>query len=154
MINGTYSILYLDIGEGFLPIGCLTSNGFSESVETLDSTNIENGGWKTYVLTNQEYSIDFSGVALNTLYNGGDTTKFSYDILKLIKRNRLLIDWKIQDNQGNIDNGKGYLTDLSSESNIDEFITFSATILGYGIPVSTNINPIDSGLESHLETLI
>ena len=90
MINGTNSILYLDIGQGFLPIGSLTANSFSESVETLDTTNVENGGWKTYVLTNQEYSIDFSGVAINTLYNGGDTSKFSYDIIKIIKRNQVL----------------------------------------------------------------
>jgi hypothetical protein len=154
MIDGTYSVLYLNIGEGFLPIGCLTSNGFSESIETLDSTNVENGGWKTYVLTNQEYNIEFSGIALNTIYNGGDTSKFSYDMLKIVKRNRLLIEWKIQDNNGNIDSGNGYITDLSSESNIDEFISFSGTVLGYGIPVSTNVNPLDAGLESHLETLI
>ena len=154
MINGTNSILYLDIGQGFLPVGSLTANSFSESVETLDTTNIESGGWKTYVLTNQEYSIDFSGVAINTLYNGGDTSKFSYDIIKIIKRNRILIDWKVQDNGGNIDSGKCYITDLSSESNIDEFISFNATLLGYGVPITTNINPMDSGLESHLETLI
>ena len=154
MIDGTYSVLYLDIGEGFLPIGCLTANSFSESVETLDTTNVENGGWKTYVLTNQEYSIDFSGVAINTLYNGGDATKFSYDIMKIIKRNRVLIDWKVQDSAGNVDSGKCYITDLSSESNIDEFISFNATLLGYGVPISTNIKPMDSGLESHLETLI
>ena len=140
MINGTYSILYLDIGQGFLPVGSLTSNSFSESVETLDKTNIENGGWKTYVLTNQEYTIDFSGIAINTLAVGGDTTKFSYDVIKIIKRSRVLIDWKVQDNIGNIDSGKCYITELSSENNIDEFISFNATLLGYGVPISTNIN--------------
>ena len=134
MIDGTYSILYLDIGQGFLPVGSLTANSFSETVETLDTTNIENGGWKTYVLTKQEYTINFSGVAINSLYAGGDNTKFSYDIIKTIKRNRTLIDWKVQDNAGNLDYGKCYITELSSESNIDEFISFNATLLGYGVP--------------------
>ena len=134
MIDGTYNILYLDIGQGFLPVGSLTANSFSETVETLDTTNIENGGWKTYVLTKQEYTINFSGVAINSLYAGGDNTKFSYDVIKIIKRNRTLIDWRVEDDAGNLDYGKCYITDLSSESNIDEFISFNATLLGYGVP--------------------
>ena len=142
MINGTNSILYLNIGQGFLPVGSLTANSFSESVETLDTTNIENQGWKTYVLTNQEYSIDFSGIAINTIYSGGDANKFSYYSLKSIKRNRTLIDWRVEDDAGNLDYGKCYITDLSSESNIDEFISFSATLLGYGLPISMNRRPI------------
>lgn len=151
MIDGTYSLLYIDVGNGYLPIGCLESNNFSEDVETLGSTTKDNNGWKTFVTTNQMYSLSFGGLAINTVFDNGDSTKFSYDMLKIIKRNRILIDWKTIDNAGFIDNGKGYITELNSDSNIGEFISFSATILGYGEPISTNESPLINGLESNLE---
>lgn len=135
MINGTYNTLLIDFGNGFFPIGMLTSNSFSEDVDTIDSTTRDNKGWKTQTLTNQSYSIDFSGIVINTLFNKGDFTKVSYDRLKDIKRNRQLIDWKIQDSELQfIESGKGQIISLSSESNIDEFITFSASMQGYGKP--------------------
>lgn len=135
MINGTYNILFIDFGSGFFPIGMLTSNSFSEDVDTIDSTTRDNAGWKTQTLTNQSYNIEFSGIVINTLFNGGDFTKISYDRLKEIKRNRQLVDWKIQDSELQfIESGKGQIISLSSESNIDEFITFSASMQGYGKP--------------------
>ena len=36
-----------------------------------------------------------------------------------------------------IDKGFGYITSLSKSADIDEFISFSANIEGYGIPYST-----------------
>lgn len=151
MINGTYSILFIDYGFGFFPIGCLTSNSFSEDVETLDSTTIDNQGWKTQVLTNQSYSIDFSGVVINTLI-GDDSDKVSYDRLKLIKRDRQLISWKIEDTEIR-DSGQGQIVSLSSEGNIDEFITFSATLQGYGKPFTNMIRipSIEDGIANSLE---
>ena len=135
MINGTYNILFIDFGSGFFPIGMLTSNSFSEDVDTIDSTTRDNAGWKTQTLTNQSYNIEFSGIVINTLFNGGNFTKISYDRLKEIKRNRQLVDWKIQDSELQfIESGKGQIISLSSESNIDEFITFSASMQGYGKP--------------------
>jgi len=138
MINGTYNILFIDFGSGFFPIGMLTSNSFSEDVDTIDSTTRDNAGWKTQTLTNQSYNIEFSGIVINTLFNLGDFDKISYDRLKEIKRNRQLIDWKIQDTELQfIESGKAQITSLSSESNIDEFITFSASLQGYGAPLSS-----------------
>ncbi len=154
-INSTYSILYLDFGNGFLPIGCLTQTSFTENVETLETTTKENNGWKTNVLTSQGFSLSFSGLSINTLYNGGDFTKYSYDVLKTLKRNRALVDYQIKNlNTGNIESGKCQITDLSGNYNLDEFESFEGTLLGYGQPTSTNENPIDTGLESQLETLI
>jgi len=154
MTNGIYSLLYLDIGEGFKPVACLTENGFSESIEMLNTTTRDNGGWKTSVPTMQSYNLSFSGIAINTIYSG-DTTKYSYDILKLIKRNKSLIDWKIANLiNGDVDYGKGYLINLDVTYAIDQFISFNGQIDGFGIPVSTNETPIDTGLESILEALI
>lgn len=137
-INGTNRILYIKWDDVFLPIGCLTSDSFEESVEMLDTTTRDNGGWKTSVPTNQSYSISFDGLLINTYFNGGDFNKISYDRLRVLKRNKTLIDWKIEDlDKTFVDTGKGYIVSLSDSSNIDEFITFNASIEGYGEPIST-----------------
>lgn len=137
-IKGTDRIVYIKWEDEFLPIGCLTSDSFDEDVEMLPTTTRDNNGWRTDVPTNQGYSISIDGLLINTNFNGGDFSKVSYDRLRVLKRSRTLIDWKIQDiNLTFVDSGKGYITNLSDSASIDEFITFNATILGYGEPTST-----------------
>jgi hypothetical protein len=137
MIDGTYSILYIKWGDEFLPIGCLTSDSFSEDIEMLDSTTRDNAGWRTSTPTNQSYNISFDGIVKNTNFNGGDFTKISLDRLRVLKRSRTLIEWKTQDNNLTfVDSGFGHITSLSKEASSDEFISFSANIEGYGAPYS------------------
>lgn len=129
-IEGTYRILYIDSGDGFgyLPIGCLTSHSFNEESDTLNTTTRDNEGWNTEVPTNQRYSISFDGFALSTSLSN---TQQTYYDLKTIKRNRTLVDWKIDED----DYGSGYITSLSDANNIDEFVTFNAQLVGYGKPL-------------------
>ena len=137
-INGSNRILYIKIDETYLPIGCLTSDSFSESVEMLTTTTRDNAGWATSTPTTQSYNISFDGLIINTFFNGGDFTKISLDKLRDLKRNRILIDWKSEDvDKVFVDSGQGYITELSDSANIDEFITFNASIVGYGKPIST-----------------
>ena len=68
MIDGGYSILYIKWVDEFLPIGCLTSDSFSEEIEMLETTTRDNGGWKTSTPTNQNYNISFDGI-FEKLYN-------------------------------------------------------------------------------------
>ena len=91
-INGSNRILYIKIDETYLPIGCLTSDSFSESVEMLTTTTRDNAGWATSTPTTQSYNISFDGLIINTFFNGGDFTKISLDKLRDLKRNRTLID--------------------------------------------------------------
>jgi TP901-1 family phage major tail protein len=133
MIDGTYSILYFDVGSGFFPVGNLVSNSFSEDIDTIDSTTRDNAGWKTQTLTNQSYKLDFNGIVSNV----ASASKINYKTIRDLKRNREIIDWKIQDNQSNIEQGRAQITSLSNEANIDEFVTFSASMQGYG-SLSTN----------------
>ncbi len=151
MINGTYSILFIDYGFGFYPIGCSTFNSLNEDVETLDSTTSDNKGWRTQVLTNQSYNIEFSGVVVNSL-TGVNNDKVSYDRLKIIKRDRQLINWKIE-NKYSIESGQGQILNLSTEDNIDEFVQFSASLKGYGKPFTTvaSVPSIEDGLSNSLE---
>ena len=137
-INGSYRLIYLKWEGEYLPIGCLTSDNFDESVEMLDTTTRDNAGWKTSVPTTQSYNISFEGLLINTNFTGGNFNKISYDRLRELKRSKTLIEWKMQDeNLTFIDTGFGYLTTLSDSSSVDEFITFNANIEGYGKPNST-----------------
>jgi len=130
-IEGTYKVLYLDLkdGEGFLPVGCLTSNSFSESLDMIDSTTRDNLGWKTSRPTNQEYNVSFDGLVLEDNISFINNTYFN---LTIAKRSRTLIDWKVND----ADYGSGYITSLSNENNIDENVGFSAEMIGYGEPIN------------------
>ena len=139
MIDGAYSILYIKWEEEFLPIGCLTSESFSEEAESLDTTTRDNAGWKTTTPTNQSYSISFEGLVKNTNFNGGDFSKISLDRLRVLKRSRTLIEWRTEDKDLTfVDSGFGHITSLSRSSTSDEFITFSANIEGYGAPASAS----------------
>ena len=125
--NGGYRILYIDSGAGYLPVGCLTSHSFSEESETLNTTTRDNGGWNTEVPTNQSYNISFDGLVLENL----SSTQQTYYDLKNIKRDRTLVDWRIDED----DYGSGYIVSLSDENAIDENVTFTAELVGYGEPI-------------------
>ena len=131
MIDGTYSIFYVKWGGSFLPIGALTSDGFSEEVEMLDTTTRDNKGWKTSTPTSQRYNISFEGLIENTNFNGGDSTKLSLDRLTVLKRNRIPIEWQSRDNNSiYVRYGFGYITSLTKSTSTNEFINFTCNIKG------------------------
>lgn len=137
MINGTDKLIYIKWDDEFLPIGCLTSDSFEESTQMLPTTTRDNAGWETDVPTTQAYNFSFDGLVINTNFNGGDFTKISYDRLEVLKRNRTLIEWKSQDSDlVFVKTGYGYITNLSENAGIDDFISFSASVKGYGKPIS------------------
>tara|TARA_R110000850_G_C9890456_1_gene458799 strand:- start:84 stop:545 length:462 start_codon:yes stop_codon:yes gene_type:complete len=139
MLDGTYTILYVKFEGSFLPIACLTSDSFSESTDMIDAMNMNSASYATSRPTNQGYNISFDGLIKNTFWIGADTTKVSLDRLRRLKRARTLIEWKTQDNNLTfIDSGFGYITSLSKNSNIDEFISFSGNIEGFGTPYSSS----------------
>lgn len=130
--KGTNTILYIKSSGVYYPIGCLTENSFSETIDTLDKANNETGGWKSIEVLNQGFEISFSAI-------WDESQTISYNEIKTLKRNRTLIEWKIADDLGQfVDYGSGYFTNIELNSSIDEFITFSGTILGYGVPTSTS----------------
>ena len=134
MIDGTYSIFYINWEGSSLPIGSLTSDSFSEDIEMLDSTTRDNLGWKTSTPTSQNYNISVDGLLVNTNFSGGDFTKISLDRLRVLKRNRTLVQWKVQ-KSGSIfleSSGFGYITSLSKSASTDEFISFNCEIEGFG----------------------
>ena len=110
---GDDRILYIKQQGSWFPVGCLTSNSFSESAEMLDTTTRDNAGWATSRPTVQSYSITFEGIQINTTMAGGTFTVYSYDKLKLLKRDRILLDWKTQGSLYPIvDYGKAYINEI------------------------------------------
>jgi len=138
--NGEDRILYVKVQGSWLPVGCLIGNTFSESAEMLPTTTRDNDGWSTSRPINQSYSIGFNGLQVNTTVDGGDFNEASYDRLKVLKRNKILLDWKIQGIVFPIvDYGKCYINELSEASNVDEFLSFSGSMVGFGLPKVTTL---------------
>lgn len=139
--KGEERILYIKISGDYIPIGCLSDNSFSESSETIDTTTRDNAGWSTSRPTMQNYSISFNGIQVNSTVAGGDFNVASYDRLKELKRDRQLLEWKIQgDTFPIVDYGKAYITEISEAAPVNELITFSGTLNGYGQPLMAAIS--------------
>jgi len=133
--NGSDQILYLVVGGIDCPIACLTDNGFSENVEMLETTTVDNNGWKTSRPLNQSFTISFSGVQIVT--DATTPTRYSLDTLRVLKRSRTRVEWKIATGAVFSESGEGYITELSETGTADGLLTFSGTIVGYGSPVDT-----------------
>jgi len=139
-INGEDRILYIKYNGVYMPVGCLTGNGITEDVEMIDTTTRDNKGWKTQKPLVQSYSVSFSGVQINTTVVGGNFGIASYDKLVTLKRNKLLLEWKLQGSKYPVvDYGFAHITTIESSENVGEFMSFSGTLQGFGIPLTTSL---------------
>lgn len=131
--NGTYKIISILVNSVYVPIGCLTSNSFSESSEMIDTTTRQNmNGWKTSIPTMQTYSISFSGLISTDNKEG---TILTFKDLRKLKRDKTKFSWRIKTHDpSKFDYGFGYINSISENADIDAFIDFSAEIQGYGQP--------------------
>lgn len=137
-IKGSESLLHIKKNDVYFPVGCLTSSPLSETVDMIGSTTRENEGWKTSLPTNQSYSIELSGLMVKDDYDSGNEI-LSYRELRAKKRNKELIEWKRTTLGGYyIDSGKAYITAISDSDEADGFITFSASLVGFGKPDESN----------------
>lgn len=138
--NGDDRILYVKVNGNWLPVGCLTGNSLSENSEMLATTTRDNNGWATSRPMMQSYSVSFEGLQLNTTVAGGNFSVASYDKLKQLKREKRLLDWKIQ---GTIfpvvDYGKAYITEISESAPAGDYLSFSGSMTGYGIPLTRSL---------------
>ena len=163
MVNGSEMVVLIEWDGEFLPIGCTTSDSFTESSTMLSTTTQDNEGWETSVPTNQKYSFTVDGLLINTHFNGGDFNKISHDRLTYLKRNRFRINWRSETlDKEFVSFGQGYINNLSNSASVNEYITFSASIEGYGKPTNTseksfnitdgNGNNITDGQNSNIVT--
>lgn len=142
-VNGEDRILFIKIDGVYMPIACLTSNGIEDNMNMIETTTRENEGWTTEKPLSQSYSVPFSGLQINSTVAGGVFNVASYDRLKKIKRNRIMIDWKIQGSvYPVVDYGKGFIDVLSSIESVGEFMSFSGNIRGYGKPLVQDLGGV------------
>ena len=138
--NGSDRILFIKVAGNWLPIGCLTDNSFDESAQFISTTTRDNQGWETSRPIMQSYSIGFNGLQLNTTISGGNFNVASYDKLKTLKRDKLLLDWKIEGViYPVVDYGQGYIASFSETNVIDEFMSFSSSLTGFGKPLMAQL---------------
>lgn len=134
--NGQDRILFLKLSGDWLPVGCLTDNSMEETSEFIDTTTRDNQGWSTSRPTLQSYSLSFNGLQMNTTVAGGNFMAASYDRLKQLKRDKMLLDWKIEGTVYPIvDYGKAYIGSLGEANVIDELMSFNGTMTGFGKPL-------------------
>lgn len=131
--SGTYSILYIQENGVYTPIGCLTNNDFEDSSEVIQTTTRDNlDGWSTSRPIKQSYIISFSGVIDITK----PIDKIGFRKIQTLKRDRTKINWRIENSKGDdVDYGEGYITNISKNDPLDDFIQFNGTITGYSKPL-------------------
>ena len=130
-ILGEEEILSIKTDEAYLPIGCLTSHAFAESVDMLDTTAQDDGGWETSIPLRQRADISFSGLVTKESVS---STMVTFVDLRNRKRRRVKVEWKISRADGFADYGEGYITNISESAEVESLITFDGAIKVYGSP--------------------
>jgi len=131
--KGDLRIFYIEWDGEYLPVGCLTSDSFSETSETLKTTTRGDGNWSYDIPVRQSYSISLQGLVKQTLIDEQNIESIDFNTIKQLKRTDSLIKWKLESALDiNISSGQGYITSISDTANVDDFISFNAEIKGYG----------------------
>jgi len=141
--------LYIRTGGAWKPLSCMTSNGLSETWNFAETVTACDPGVTRRKPTTYSYEIPYEGVFTDTTGAGGDTAKASWDTAKTIARAKTLFDWKIallQDDGDEEPNfapqyGTAYFSALEITGTPEDFITYSATLLGDGDITETDPYP-------------
>lgn len=137
-IKGYESLFFIEKNDVFFPVGCLTSSPIKEEVDMIDTTTRDNQGWKTSHPGNQSYSIDLAGLMVQDDEDSGNEV-LSYRELRNFKRNKTLISWKRTTLSGYyVDSGRAYITSISDSDSAGDMISFTASLVGYGMPEESN----------------
>lgn len=137
-VKGEENLFYIKKNNTWLPVACLIASPINEQSETIKTTTRDNTGWATDYPTNQTYSIELSGMMIKDDIDSGNNI-ISYRELRSYKRNRVLIEWMRKTLSGwYVDSGMAHITSISDSDSAGEFISFNATLLGFGKPEESN----------------
>ena len=138
--NVVVQSIYDTTATAWEPIGCLTTNSFSESMEVneietkCDPGNIvRTPGSTSYELTGEGRYID----------EAVDTGRQSYHKLKGYLRAKTLIEWRQATGIGTPTEefGFGYITSVEMTAESGQEVTFTYTISGSGAITTTDPHP-------------
>ena len=117
-----------------LPVGCLLSNGLSESISFIKTCKSTQEMGQKQLGQLHSYSVNFEAVY------AVDASVISWNELKDLGRSRTIMDWSminLDTNEG--DAGEGFLENLEITGTTDDFIKFAGTITGYGAIVDAGV---------------
>lgn len=142
-IKGSNVILFIHDGSSYLPIGCLTSNSTSESVETNTGTVTKCDLNPAPVLGAYSYTKNFEAEAIEDV-----NTKLSVEAAQDLMRTKVAakesVFWKevitYADASTNETFGEAFLTELSMDAPADGMVTFSGTLSGIGNISDTDLS--------------
>ncbi len=132
--KGDGSILYIDFNGSFAPMACLTTHSVSEVTDSLETSvsTAENGNWRTFTPDFQSYSLQASGLMIND-QAGEFANRLSLPKMKTLKRSGTVFKWEILTNNGEfVEAGNGFITSLTENASVGDFITFEVSIQGVG----------------------
>lgn len=118
----------------YVPIGCLTGNGISESVAMRETVTKCDPGVTITKPSTSSATISFDGVASDA------AGILSWDDLKTIHRAKTLVEWRLG-STGGYDYGEGYIESLDKTGNAGEDVTFTGSIRVTGAITTVNPNP-------------
>lgn len=138
-VKGENSILYVWDGTAYLPIACVTTSQFQTSLEQVDGTVTKCDLNPEPTAGQFTYSWSFDGELSN------DASKASYDFLLEKQQAKETIYWKEVETTETATSktqfGKGMLTSLSKNANVNETIKFSGQIDGSKLS-ATDLVPV------------
>lgn len=140
ILLGKNSLLFVNTGTAYLPIGCLTSNGISKSMDMTDGTLTKCDPDPEPIPGKKSYEVSFDAVAVVN-----EVALASLDAVDAIFEEGKLMYWKneitLGDSRKKTTYGKGYLTSFDREDPVDGEITFSGTIVGSGSTSAEDLKP-------------
>lgn len=142
-LKGENRVLFIKKDGVYFPIGCLTSNSFSETASTIGTTTRDTvDGWSSSRAVRQGYSISFAAI----MTDGTDAASvITFEEIKALKRSRMIIEWKIASTEldPSAEEGIGVITALSEGADAgDGFVTFDGSIEGLGLPLDASLPPV------------
>jgi hypothetical protein len=132
-VQGNNKIVFLQRAGEFIPVGCIISNSFEESSETLAAQTRELGIWTSIIPDLQSYSITVE--AIQDLEIGGIIT---FEDIRGLKRAQYKVNWRIGIDGDFEQEGFGYITSVSEVAEVNQSATYNFVIQGDGVPLVVN----------------
>lgn len=120
-LEGDEDIISIWETSAYVPIGCLTSNGLSESVAMRETVTKCDPGVTITKPSTSSATISFDGVAST------DSGILSWAGLKTIHRAKTEVTWRLG-KTGSYDYGTGWIESLDKTSDAGENVNFTGSI--------------------------
>lgn len=138
MFLGSDQILYVNTPEGFVRVAFVEEHTLAESTSFLSGVTRLTNGWGVNVPLSQSFTVSVRAVLTTNIFENDTLVKTNIEFLRAAKRNRELVDLRIETiSQNHRHSLRGYISDLSETSPSGGFVRFTLNMIGEGEPVET-----------------